>query len=123
MPVRPGTLPTTPPAIWADVMTAGNAAAAELVAQGLSNKVIARRLWVSEQTVKWHVTQALRATETTNRTELTSWWLSRLDGAAAPRLADAEALVRHMARYMPLGARYRLCPAETALLDRIVADA
>jgi DNA-binding NarL/FixJ family response regulator len=40
-----------------------------LVARGLSNKEIARELWVSEQTVKFHLTNLYRKLNVANRTE------------------------------------------------------
>ena len=39
------------------------------VAKGMSNKDIARELWVSEQTIKFHLTNIYRKLEVANRTE------------------------------------------------------
>jgi DNA-binding NarL/FixJ family response regulator len=39
------------------------------VAKGLSNKHIARELWVSEQTIKFHLTNIYRKLDVANRTE------------------------------------------------------
>jgi len=39
-----------------------------LVARGLSNKQIGRELWVTDQTVKFHLTNAYRKLEVSNRT-------------------------------------------------------
>jgi DNA-binding NarL/FixJ family response regulator len=47
------------------------------VAHGLSNKEIAKELWVSVQTVKFHLTNIYRKLEITNRTEAARWALSR----------------------------------------------
>jgi len=47
------------------------------VAAGLSNKEIARELWVSVQTVKFHLTNIYRKLEITNRTEAAQWALRR----------------------------------------------
>jgi DNA-binding NarL/FixJ family response regulator len=47
------------------------------VARGLSNKEIAKELWVSVQTVKFHLTNIYRKLEITNRTEAARWALSR----------------------------------------------
>jgi DNA-binding NarL/FixJ family response regulator len=41
----------------------------QLVADGLSNPRIARKLWVTEQTVKFHVSNILKKLGATNRTE------------------------------------------------------
>ena len=39
------------------------------VARGLSNQAIARELWVTEQTVKFHLTNIYRKLDVANRTE------------------------------------------------------
>lgn len=41
----------------------------QLVAQGLSNGAIGRKLWVTEQTVKFHVANLLKKLDVRNRTE------------------------------------------------------
>lgn len=45
----------------------------ELVADGSSNAQLARRLWVSEQTIKFHLSNIYRKTGVANRTEATHW--------------------------------------------------
>ncbi|MGD7708288.1 response regulator [Propionibacteriaceae bacterium Y2011] len=45
-----------------------------MVAEGLSNRVIARRLQLREGTVKNHVSAALRKSGAQSRTELAVWW-------------------------------------------------
>src|SRR4051812_12707394 len=47
-----------------------------LVAQGLTNQQIARNLSIGVDTVKKHLTQALRVSGCRNRTQLALWWLS-----------------------------------------------
>ena len=47
------------------------------VARGLANKTIAKELWISEQTVKFHLTNVYRKLGLTNRTEAAGWALSR----------------------------------------------
>ena len=47
------------------------------VARGLSNKAIAAELWVTVQTVKFHLTNIYRKLGIRNRTEAASWALSR----------------------------------------------
>jgi DNA-binding NarL/FixJ family response regulator len=49
----------------------------KLVASGLSNKAIARDLWVTEQTVKFHLSNVYRKLGITNRTEAAYWAFSR----------------------------------------------
>jgi DNA-binding NarL/FixJ family response regulator len=43
------------------------------VARGRSNRAIAGDLWVTEQTVKFHLTNIYKKLEVTNRTEATRW--------------------------------------------------
>ena len=45
------------------------------VARGLSNKAISRELWVTEQTVKFHLTNVYRKLDVSNRTEAARWAL------------------------------------------------
>jgi DNA-binding NarL/FixJ family response regulator len=46
------------------------------VARGLSNKAISKELWVTEQTVKFHLTNVYRKLDVTNRTEAARWALA-----------------------------------------------
>jgi DNA-binding NarL/FixJ family response regulator len=43
------------------------------VAAGQSNKAIAQRLWVTEHTIKFHLTNIVRKIEASNRTEAARW--------------------------------------------------
>jgi DNA-binding NarL/FixJ family response regulator len=43
------------------------------VAAGQSNKAIAKRLWVTEHTIKFHLTNIFRKIDATNRTEAARW--------------------------------------------------
>jgi DNA-binding NarL/FixJ family response regulator len=43
------------------------------VARGLSNQAIAKELWVTEQTVKFHLTNVYRKLRLSNRTEAARW--------------------------------------------------
>jgi len=47
------------------------------VARGLANKTIAKELWITEQTVKFHLTNVYRKLGISNRTEAARWALSR----------------------------------------------
>lgn len=47
------------------------------VAAGLSNRAISKRLWVTEHTVKFHLTNIFRKLGVSNRTEATRWALSQ----------------------------------------------
>lgn len=49
----------------------------EAVATGLSNREIAAKLWVSEPTVKFHLTNIYRKLRVTNRTQAARWLLDR----------------------------------------------
>jgi DNA-binding NarL/FixJ family response regulator len=56
----------------------------QLVAEGGTNGDVARRLWVTEQTVKFHLANIFRKLDVTNRTQASRW-------AHAHGLLDAEA--------------------------------
>jgi len=45
----------------------------KLVAQGHSNATLARMLWITEQTVKFHLSNIYRKLDVTNRTEASRW--------------------------------------------------
>ncbi|MCW2963053.1 MAG: two component transcriptional regulator, LuxR family [Actinomycetia bacterium] len=47
------------------------------VARGKSNKTIGRELWVTEQTVKFHLSNIFRKLSVTNRTEAARWAFSK----------------------------------------------
>lgn len=49
----------------------------ELVSEGYSNSRVARMLWVTEQTVKFHLSNIYRKLRVGNRTEATRWWVSQ----------------------------------------------
>jgi NarL family two-component system response regulator LiaR len=54
-------------------LTERELAVLKAAAAGLPNKTISERLWVSEHTVKFHLTNIFRKTETANRTEAARW--------------------------------------------------
>ena len=56
-----------------------------LVAEGHSNAELAKMLWVTEQTVKFHLSNIYRKLDVSNRTEAGRW--AQLHGL----LAEAEA--------------------------------
>jgi NarL family two-component system response regulator LiaR len=62
-----------------------------LVAEGHSNRELARMLWVTEQTVKFHLSNIYRKLDVANRTEASRW--AQLHGLlpAVPRPASAAA--------------------------------
>jgi DNA-binding NarL/FixJ family response regulator len=55
----------------------------ELVAQGLTNGEIAQRLWVTETTVKFHLSRIYRKLGVSNRTAAALWLRDR--GVEDPR--------------------------------------
>lgn len=75
--------PATPEIYWAGRLTPTQAAVAELVSQGVVNKVIADRLGMSVQTLKFHVHGCFSRLGLTNRVELTRWWIERVELAEA----------------------------------------
>ncbi len=61
----------------------------QLVAEGHSNAELARMLWVTEQTVKFHLSNIYRKLNVSNRTEASRWAQLRglLDAPAVPATA------------------------------------
>lgn len=57
----------------AEGLTERELAVLKAVAAGLPNKTISERLWISEHTVKFHLTNIFRKTGTANRTEASLW--------------------------------------------------
>ncbi len=66
----------------------------KLVGEGRSNRQLARDLWVTEQTIKFHLSNVYRKLGVSNRTEA-SWWAQRhgfgLVEAPPPETPDARA--------------------------------
>jgi DNA-binding NarL/FixJ family response regulator len=60
-----------------------------LVADGLTNATIGKQLWVTEQTVKFHLSNIYRKLDVSNRTEASRF--VHTGGPARPRLAPAVA--------------------------------
>ncbi len=58
-------------------LTEREAEVLDLLAQGQSNKLIARSLDLSPFTVKRHVANILNKTTTTSRTEVAAWWVAQ----------------------------------------------
>jgi DNA-binding NarL/FixJ family response regulator len=61
----------------------------KLVAEGHSNAALARMLWVTEQTVKFHLSNVYRKLEVSNRTEASRW--AQLNGLLSPLGDEVEA--------------------------------
>jgi DNA-binding CsgD family transcriptional regulator len=56
-----------------DVLTTREREILRLVAEGHSNNQLARMLWVTEQTVKFHLSNVYRKLDVSNRTEASRW--------------------------------------------------
>ena len=54
----------------------------QLVSEGLSNSEMARRLWVTEQTVKFHLSNIYRKLDVSNRTQASRW--AQVNGLLSP---------------------------------------
>jgi DNA-binding NarL/FixJ family response regulator len=76
----------TPPALT-HVLTPRELDILRLAAEGYGNARIARILWVTEQTVKFHLSNVYRKINVTNRTEASHWAQLHglLDGTTAER--------------------------------------
>ena len=62
------------------------------VASGATNAEIARKLWITQQTVKFHVSNVYRKLEVGNRTEACHY--AHVNGLVAPREPYAPAVAR-----------------------------
>jgi DNA-binding NarL/FixJ family response regulator len=60
-------------ALASDLLTRRELEIVELVANGRPNAEIAKTLWITEQTVKFHLSNIYRKLEVTNRTEAARW--------------------------------------------------
>jgi DNA-binding CsgD family transcriptional regulator len=58
-----------------------------LVAEGHSNSALAKMLWVTEQTVKFHLANIYRKLDVANRTEASRW--AHLNGVLNPVASPA----------------------------------
>jgi DNA-binding NarL/FixJ family response regulator len=61
-----------------------------LVAEGSSNSQLAQMLWVTEQTVKFHLSNIYRKLDVTNRTEASRW--AQIHGLLPPHTQELEAV-------------------------------
>ncbi|HET8651920.1 MAG TPA: response regulator transcription factor [Gaiellaceae bacterium] len=61
-----------------------------LVADGHTNSQLARMLWVTEQTVKFHLSNIYRKLGVSNRTEASRW--AQLNGLLTPQPSDASSI-------------------------------
>ncbi len=61
----------------------------KLVAEGHSNAALARTLWVTEQTVKFHLSNIYRKLDVTNRTEASRW--AQVNGLLSTKVDEVEA--------------------------------
>lgn len=79
----------------------------EGLARGESNKAIARRLSITESTVKVHVKTILRKVKVRNRTQAAVWAMNYLTGTVAMIAASwglwEHGLLRHLSRVFMLG--------------------
>lgn len=63
---------------------------AELVTQGLSNKEVANRLFVTEKTVKFHLTNIYKKMNVKSRAQLIVWCLPNMTFAEKPEMVIIE---------------------------------
>jgi DNA-binding NarL/FixJ family response regulator len=71
----------------ASVLTRRELEILQLVAEGHSNAQVGRMLWVTEQTVKFHLSNIYRKLDVSNRTEASRWAQTR--NLLPPRAGEA----------------------------------
>ena len=83
--------PVTAPAPAADTaeLTRRELEILQLVAEGHSNSQLAKMLWVTEQTVKFHLSNIYRKLDVANRTEASRW--AQLHGLLSSQVLSAGA--------------------------------
>ena len=91
---RPAPVAAWPPAESSEVaeLTRREREILQLVAEGHSNATLAKMLWVTEQTVKFHLSNVYRKLDVANRTEAARW--AQLNGL----LPDGQTLAARRAR-------------------------
>jgi DNA-binding NarL/FixJ family response regulator len=82
--------PASPPLVPQGRLTKRELEILRLVAEGRSNGQVARKLWVTEQTVKFHLSNIYRKIGVANRTEASRWAQVHglLDGASTRERAS-----------------------------------
>jgi DNA-binding NarL/FixJ family response regulator len=70
----------SPPETWG--LTSRELEILTMVAEGLSSAQVARRLWVTEQTVKFHLSNTYKKLGVSNRTEASRW--AQVHGLLSP---------------------------------------
>jgi len=83
--VRPTAAPPAPQLDDSPGLTRRELEILQLVAEGHSNAELARMLWVTEQTVKFHLSNIYRKLDVANRTEASRW--AQLHGLLTPPVA------------------------------------
>jgi two-component system response regulator DevR len=86
---RPGTVHPEPIVDDAPGLTRRELEILQLVAEGHSNAQLAKMLWVTEQTVKFHLSNIYRKLDVSNRTEASRW--AQLRGLLAESAIQATA--------------------------------
>jgi DNA-binding CsgD family transcriptional regulator len=76
---------SAPDALWRRWLTPAQATVAELVAGGMSNKQAALAAGVTEQTIKFHLTDVYSRLKVETRAQLIRWWIEHVELAEARR--------------------------------------
>jgi DNA-binding NarL/FixJ family response regulator len=89
--LAPGAVEPTPQPVEQPSLTRRELEILRLVAEGHSNAQLARMLWVTEQTVKFHLSNIYRKLDVANRTEASRWAQVNglLDGRGAQQQAPS----------------------------------
>ena len=113
-PIGGGAAPAQAPAAESPVgLTRRELEILRLVAEGHSNSQLARMLWVTEQTVKFHLSNIYRKLGVANRTEASRW--AQLNGLLSQQTPASEPPRRRKATSPPQSRTPRRpCPATMA---------
>src|SRR6187399_3152929 len=84
-------------------LSSREAEVAELVTKGLSNKEVANQLFVTEKTVKFHLTNIYKKMNVKSRAQLIVWCMPHLNFAEEPAETQAAAAPAAAASTIPTG--------------------
>lgn len=108
---------------WCETLTPQEARVAHRIAAGWKNRAIAVELVITEQTVKFHVTNVLRKLGVSGRQDVVRWWIERVENASADPEPDAlKALIRRLWAVRSSTAVYQITVDDRALIHTVLSE-
>jgi len=94
---------------------------AELVSRGLSNKEVANQLFVTEKTVKFHLTNIYKKMNVKSRAQLIVWCLPHVGFVESETRSEAPIMEAAQAPAAPAASLAQTIPAGSATVGSIIA--